>query len=203
MWVLLSVYLIKVLGFFTVVFLFSVFLLYRYLVKKDNKDKIPEGNNVVAPISGKVLDIKIVDGSLYLDQDLVEKGKKYSLITFSQSFFKTRYNKIPFGGKVVGVSEEKHEFIFKDLFVSSIEYYLNIYDIKSEIGLIRILQTAGYLCRKPSSLILKSQYLEKGEKFGITKSGSKVLLLIPENGYNVLVKKGDQVSSGETVICSV
>ncbi len=52
--------------------------------------------------------------------------------------------------------------------------------------------------RDRNGFVKKNQYVNKGGKIGLIKLGSNVSLIIPK--VNLLVKKGDKVKAGVTVI---
>ena len=58
-------------------------------------------------------------------------------------------------------------------------------------------QIAGLIARRIVCRVEKDDVLEKGERFGIIKFGSRVELFLPEN-CEILVKPGDRVFAGKT-----
>lgn len=68
-------------------------------------------------------------------------------------------------------------------------------------GPIEVRQVAGFVARRIISHALENQHLTIGERFGLIKFGSRTELVIPQrDGTEVLVKLGDKVRAGLTVL---
>jgi phosphatidylserine decarboxylase len=64
-----------------------------------------------------------------------------------------------------------------------------------------IVQIAGKSVRGIDSYVQVGQHLEKGSTFGMIRIGSQVDLVVPQvSGMKVVVKPGDKVRAGETII---
>ena len=66
------------------------------------------------------------------------------------------------------------------------------------MGKIKVIQVAGFLARRVESFVKKNEELLKGQKIGKILLGSHVVLIMPD--LHLLVKKGDKVVAGETII---
>jgi len=60
-------------------------------------------------------------------------------------------------------------------------------------------QVAGILARRIVSWVTLGNFLERGERYGMIKFGSCTEVIVPSN-VEILVKQGDRVKGGETVI---
>lgn len=79
-----------------------------------------------------------------------------------------------------------------------------IYEIKSDIGPIKIIQIAGTIARRIVPYVTKSTTLKKGEKIGIIRLGSRVDIYLPT--YTVkepIIKKGARVKAGVDCIAEI
>jgi phosphatidylserine decarboxylase len=66
---------------------------------------------------------------------------------------------------------------------------------------VRVTQISGALARRIVCELKPGQQVTKGEKFGMIKLGSRTELYLPANGsFEVLVKLGQKVKGGETVL---
>ena len=75
--------------------------------------------------------------------------------------------------------------------------------INTEIGIIKIIQIAGSIARRINHYGKKGQYLQKGERMGIIKMGSRVDLIIPKQAIGTIkITKGDSVRAGKTSLCN-
>ena len=70
-----------------------------------------------------------------------------------------------------------------------------------ENGRVRVLvtQIAGALARRIISSVTLGTELEQGQVYGMIKFGSSTEIVVPK-GVEVLVKKGDYVKAGITVL---
>jgi phosphatidylserine decarboxylase len=64
--------------------------------------------------------------------------------------------------------------------------------------LVGVRQVVGLVARRIVCYLREGQRLERGETIGLIKFGSRVDLLLPVDGYEVLVRKGDRVRGGIT-----
>ncbi|MBQ7493474.1 MAG: phosphatidylserine decarboxylase, partial [Selenomonadaceae bacterium] len=64
---------------------------------------------------------------------------------------------------------------------------------------VTVTQVAGILARRIVSWVTLDDKLEKGELYGLIRFGSCTELVMPSN-VEVLVKKGDKVRGGESII---
>ena len=62
-----------------------------------------------------------------------------------------------------------------------------------------VTQVAGILARRIVSWVTLDDKLEKGELYGLIRFGSCTEIVVPAN-VEVLVKKGDKVRGGESII---
>lgn len=68
-------------------------------------------------------------------------------------------------------------------------------------GPIEVRQVAGFVARRIICHAMANQHLAIGERFGLIKFGSRTELVIPQrNGTEILVKLGDQVRAGLSVL---
>ena len=62
-----------------------------------------------------------------------------------------------------------------------------------------VTQIAGILARRIVSWVTLDDKLEKGELYGLIRFGSCTEIVVPAN-VEILVKKGDKVRGGESII---
>ena len=78
----------------------------------------------------------------------------------------------------------------------------NSLTIKGEKVTVVCTQIAGIVARRIVCWSKAGDKLERGQKFGLIKFSSRTDLLMPQN-VDVLVKIGDRVTGGETVIARI
>ncbi len=70
--------------------------------------------------------------------------------------------------------------------------------IESRDGMFKVVQIAGIFARQIVCYVSQGDIVEKGQKIGIIKFGSRVVLEVPE-GYIFTKSVGEKVKAGETI----
>jgi phosphatidylserine decarboxylase len=78
-----------------------------------------------------------------------------------------------------------------------------ITEMDTEIGKIKIVQIAGSVARRIVSYLSPGEIVEKGERIGIIKLGSRVDIWLPESKVKLAVAVGQKVRAGETTIAEL
>ncbi|MEM7314293.1 MAG: phosphatidylserine decarboxylase, partial [Planctomycetota bacterium] len=65
---------------------------------------------------------------------------------------------------------------------------------------VGIVQIASRLVRRIVPYVEAGQSVDQGQRVGMIKFGSQVDLLVPDTGLSILVKEGDEVTAGESVL---
>lgn len=194
---------------FLIISLFVLFLLlYKFVFLRDPERRIPSGNNLVAPADGKIINIvKIGKRDLRINKGLMGKVdvlcsdviKEGYLISIFMSLFDVHVNRAPIGGEIVGVKHRKGKFFMASDIEKSFLNESNEIVMKTKIGRIKIIQIAGFLARRIECFVKENQKINKGGRIGRILIGSQVSLILPDK-VSLLVKKGDKVRAGETII---
>lgn len=108
-------------------------------------------------------------------------------------------NRAPVAGKVVDRWDEPGGFMpaFED------ESELNssrFIVIEGEHGRVAVAQRAGFLARRIMTWPKKGELLTQGERYGLIRFGSRTDILFPLNQVEILVKSGDKLAAGQTLI---
>lgn len=191
-----------------IISLFVLFLLfYKSIFLRDPERKIPFGDNLVAPADGKIINIIKIDkknlkvkkgfGRInILCSDIIKEGY---LISIFMSLFDVHVNRAPIDGEVLSVKHRKGKFFMAFDIKKSFFNENNEIIIKTRIGKIKIIQIAGFIARRIECFVEKNQKINKGDKIGRIIIGSQVSLILPKK-VKLLVKKGDKVIAGETML---
>ncbi|MET1124061.1 MAG: phosphatidylserine decarboxylase [Archaeoglobaceae archaeon] len=70
--------------------------------------------------------------------------------------------------------------------------------IESEFGEFRVTQVAGMFARRIVCYVKEGDKVEKGQRIGMIRFGSRVTLEVPE-GVRFVVRRGQKVKAGQTV----
>jgi phosphatidylserine decarboxylase len=63
-------------------------------------------------------------------------------------------------------------------------------------------QITGFLARRVVYYLKEGDTLERGKRFGLMKFGSRMDVVLPRSA-NVLIKEGDKVVAGESIIAKL
>ncbi len=139
------------------------------------------GEGVVSPADGKV--------------DYVS-GRRLEIF---MNIFDCHVNRSPVSGKVVRVTYTPGKFppaFMRNRSVKTAER--NEIWIDSGEGLFKVTQIAGFLARRIVCHVREGDHVVKGQKLGMIRFGSRVVLEVPE-GYEFVKGVGDRLKAGETV----
>ncbi len=187
---------IIVIPFYTI---FSIFLgiisAYVFYFFRDPIRAVPSDEVIVSPADGIVTYIGSEKNPLEDDKD----QNTYTKISIFLSVFDVHVNRMPIKASISSIHYVPGKFFNATLDKSSKENERNIIYAKSKNENFYIVQIAGLIARRIVCNLKINQQVEKGDRIGIIKFGSRVDLYLPES-YNILISKGQRVISGETII---
>jgi len=160
---------------------------------RDPERAAPTGENIViSPADGTVLFIKEVNEEKFLKA----KAKQISIF---MSPLNVHVNRIPITGKVEYLQYHKGEYLVAYDDKASEKNERNEIGISGKIGKVLFTQIAGFVARRIVSELKIGDEVVAGERFGMIKFGSRVDVIVPYS-FTSLLKKGDKVSAGETIL---
>jgi len=177
-----------------VVFLLFLLTLFIVWFFRNPERKMPKGEKlVISPADGKVIGIEeIQDHELGLGP--------FRKISIFMNIFSVHVNRVPYSGKVETISYHEGKFLSANLDKASSDNERNGLLIRMEDGqAIGVIQIAGLVARRIVCWVNEGMTVEKGERFGLIRFGSRVEVLLPADA-SVLVKIGDKVRAGMTPI---
>ncbi|HEC81104.1 MAG TPA: phosphatidylserine decarboxylase [Thermoplasmatales archaeon] len=149
------------------------------------------GEGVVSPADGKIIQVNKLK-----DKDV---GESY-IISIFMSIWNVHVNRSPYTGIVSSITRYKggHTPAFLKK-ADRNEKMVTILD--THLGKIKIVQIAGITARRIKSYIHEGEKVEKGQRIGIIRFGSRVDLYLPCNKIKrITVDKGDNVKAGEDTV---
>jgi len=157
---------------------------------------IPHPDAVVSGADGVVRSVERMCEDTYLGTETVR-------ISVFLSLFDVHVNRAPMAGQVQAVAYEpgKHLFAFLDA-ASEYNEHSSIF-IQGPRSKCLVRQIVGPVARRVVCWLKKGEAVEKGERIGIMKFGSRLDIYLPGSDVTVEVKKGDRVRAGETVIAKL
>lgn len=191
-------------------------LFYHFVFLRDPIRQIPYGPfTLVSPADGIVQSIMAVDQGKEIN---LKKGiagtvkticsdvsKKAKLVVITMNILDVHIQRSPLAGKVEYVKHCPGKF--KNALVNpkklfAIENEKTEILIKSPLARIKVVQVAGLVARRIHTYTKKSEKVMKGEKIGIIKMGSMVLLVVPSY-VDVKVREGQRVYAGKDIIAQL
>ena len=160
-------------------FVFGVFCMYFF---RDPERVAPPHPEIVSPADGKVMAVKPEDTGL-------------TRVSIFLNVFDVHVNRSPVAGRVADVQYHRGQFLVASKEVASVENEQIVVTMETDDG-VRVIykQIAGLIARR---LVFKKKpgdHVEKGERIGLMKFGSRMdILLGPE--WNILVRPGQRVSA--------
>ena len=177
---------LAIFDFWIIAALFVALALFMMYFFRDPKRLIPsEADIIVSAADGKVTRVE--------DR---EDGKFVSVFL---SPVDVHINRAPIAGKVVKVELFKGKKAPATSNEASQTNERNAMTIEGEKMTVVCTQIVGILARRIVCWSKAGDNLEIGEKYGLIKFGSRTDLLMPKN-VEILVKLGDRVVGGETII---
>jgi len=195
-WILLILASVGVAVSFVSMWLSLIFLalfLFTIAFFRDPNRPVPAGPNlIVAPADGRVRDI------VELDEKEILKTKTRRVGIFL-SIFDVHTNRAPIDGRIV--YRQHHAGLCLDARDPncSEKNEAMTWAFENPRGRIVVRQLTGAIARRIVVWANVGDELKKGERFGMIRFGSRTELYLPLNA-EVLVKTGDHVSGGSTVI---
>lgn len=195
---IIPVIIIKYILFFISLFLIS-FTLYFF---RDPEREIPDTSKgkVISPADGKVV---LIEEYRNGDNLFFEAGEELVQLSIFLSPLNVHVNRIPLGGTVKYLKYIKGEYLV------AFDHKSSERNERSEIGIedgegrkIFFKQIAGFVARRIVYDIKEGDIVKAGSRFGMIKFGSR-MDIICKKGVKFLVKPGDIVKGGETVIADL
>jgi len=160
---------------------------------RDPERAVPGGpGTVVSPADGLVTSVAAV---------ATPAGERLKLSVFL-SVFDVHVNRSPIAGTVAGVEYQKGLFLNAMNPDSADKNEQNTVTVAGEGYEVAFKQIAGLLARRIVFAKRVGDRVERGERVGLIKFGSRVDILLPANAA-VAVKKGDRVKGGSSVLATI
>lgn len=149
---------------------------------------------VLAPADGRI----IFAGKVFEDRFLNKETLKISIF---MSIFNVHVNRIPFSGEVDSVHYEKGTFFAAHVDKASRDNEHNAVILNISGGeKIVFIQIAGLVARRIDCLIKPGERVQRGDRFGMIRFGSRLDVFVPTE-CRLAVNKGQRVKAGESILC--
>ena len=178
--------------FFLAAAFFLILTLFVLNFFRDPERVVPSGSGVfVSPADGRVVEIRAEEAA----------GRPRQRISIFMSPLNVHVNRSPVAGTIQSVVYRKGSFRMASEPRASVENECNTFTVGFEDGEVVVRQIAGVLARRIVFWKNIGDHVERGERVGMIKFGSRVdILFSPE--VILSVKVGDHVKAGSTIIGS-
>ena len=157
---------------------------------RDPERVVPDAPGaVVSPGDGKVTDVSLVR----------QGGGEQARISIFLSVFDVHINRSPIAGIVRDVRYQRGKFLNAMNQASAEQNEQNIVCIEGDGQTVVLKQIAGLLARRIVFLPKIGDHLERGQRVGLIKFGSRVDVLFDPSA-SLAVKVGDRVRGGASVL---
>ncbi|HXZ31125.1 MAG TPA: phosphatidylserine decarboxylase [Terriglobales bacterium] len=157
---------------------------------RDPERKIPNApGTLVSPADGKVT----------LISQVANQGRTYTRISIFLNVFDVHVNRSPIAGVITSVRYQPGKFLNAMNMACSEQNEQNVVKVEGEGQIVVFKQIAGLLARRIVFNKKVGEAVERGERVGMIKFGSRVDVLM-ESSASVQVKIGDRVKGGSSVL---
>lgn len=152
-------------------------------------------NAVVSPADGRIVAVERVEDP-YAQREALK-------IAVFMNVFNVHSNRIPIGGQIKSVDYFPGLFVNADLDKASTQNERNAIVIHTESGAtVTAVQVAGLIARRILCYVKPSENVEKGQRYGFIRFGSRVDVYLPTDSVPK-VAIGDKVSASSTVLAEL
>jgi phosphatidylserine decarboxylase len=154
---------------------------------RDPERSIPQTpETIVSPADGRVMEI-------------VSENAQTQRISIFLSLWDVHINRAPYGGVVQSVVYTPGKFLAAYRQEASLVNEANTVTIADHGREFIVKQIAGVLARRIVCRVRPGDTLEKGQRYGLIRFGSRTDLLLPATA-EIAVQVGDVVRGGETIL---
>jgi phosphatidylserine decarboxylase len=172
----------------TLLFAILAFLVLNFF--RDPERAIPaQFNALISPADGLVVQLA--------EEEF--EGRPVRRLSIFMSPLDVHVNRAPIAGSIKAISYKKGMFRVASKALASVENEQNIFTVEGEQGVVVVKQIAGLLARRIVFWKRLGDSLERGERVGMIKFGSRVDVLVAPTAV-WCVKVGDRVRAGSSIL---
>jgi len=158
---------------------------------------IPPGENIiVSPGDGTVVAVEQEFEHRYLKEQSIR-------ISIFLNVFDVHINRMPVGGSVEDVIYQPGKFMMANCPEASSGNEQNVLMLRRPDGVkVLCVQIAGLIARRIVSWVVPGEQVEKGERFGLIRFGSRIDVYLPQSS-TIRVQVGSKVKGGSSILAEV
>jgi phosphatidylserine decarboxylase len=167
--------------------------LFVFYFFRDPQRTVPTGEGlVVSPADGRVVVVKEEENT----------GRPGNRISIFLAIWNVHVNRAPLAGTIVKLEYKPGKFLAAWAEKASLENEQNVFTLVGEHGEIVFKQIAGWVARRVVSWKKAGEVVERGERVGLVRFGSRVDVWLPGEA-KILVKVGESVKGGSSPIARI
>jgi len=148
--------------------------------------------DILAPADGKVVGIETLEATPHYDGPCIR-------ISIFLSLLDVHVNRAPFAGTVLKIIYKPGNFLdARRKETSELNESLTLV-LETTHGMLAVRQIAGAIARRIVCRAAPCDFLNRGEKYGMIRFGSRTELYLPCD-VEIVVKEDEKVRAGETVV---
>lgn len=148
----------------------------------------PTGDGIVSAADGRVREIHEENGILR--------------ISVFMNVTDVHVNRAPLSGRIARIDDSGHGF--RPAYqVDAGHNVQRRYQFETDLGMVEVVQMTGILARRLISFVRPGETVRKGGRFGMIILGSRVDVLLPSARVRSMVRPGERVHAGSTMIAQV
>ncbi|KQC09107.1 MAG: phosphatidylserine decarboxylase [Smithella sp. SDB] len=179
-------------GWLTILFAFVTFFIIWFFRNPDRYFQ-EEEKVVISPADGSIIKIEDVE----VNGTISGKFKKISIF---MNVLNVHVNRAAYAGEIEAINYHEGKFFSANLDKASLDNERNEIKIRTEDGrFIWVVQIAGLIARRIVCWVNIGNKVQKGERIGMIRFGSRVEVFMPPDS-RISVKLKDKVKGGETVL---
>ncbi len=170
--------------------LLAAFLVWFF---RDPPRTVPAGPGlIVSPADGKVEDAEWIETTA---------GSRVRISIFL-NVFDVHVNRVPIGGKVTLAEYREGQFLNAMNSESAVHNEQTLVTIDAGEYSVSFKQIAGLLARRILCNVREGDQVQRGQRMGLIKFGSRVDVLLPAN-VELKVRSGQRVKGGSSVLAAI
>lgn len=151
---------------------------------------------IISPADGKIIFAETTTDSRFADEEVVK-------ISIFMNIFNVHVNRIPFSGTITRIQHVPGAFLAADSEKAHLNNeYCAVKIVTTDQREVTMVQIAGLVARRIVCRLEKGDVVQRGERFGLIRFGSRVDLFLPKQS-NLAVRVGDRVTAGETLLAYI
>lgn len=166
-------------------YVLAIFCLYFF---RDPNREVPAGAVAVSPADGKVVSIQ-------------QNNPESTRVSIFLNIFDVHVNRSPIAGKITDVRYRSGTFLVASKELASSHNEQNTVTVEGEGSSVVFSQIAGLIARRIVFTKKPGDTVEKGERVGLIKFGSRVDVFFgPE--WKIVVNTGERVAGGSSILAT-